>query len=133
MYTLNIAQNNRISNSLYHYGTVELSLDMTDAVASLCAHLFGANAPVTAPVSVPVDASLLEALRLIKYHASSVRIAPYQAPDGAVLAPVYQDGVLVIPFAAKGKHITELFTRTLADVLTHVSGQPARITRATSH
>lgn len=132
-YTLHITPSNRIGNSLYHYGTVELSLHMTDAVASLCAHLFGANSPVSAETSVPVDASLLEGLRLIKYHASSVCVAPYQAPDGAVLAPTYQNGTLVIPFASKGAHITELFTTTLADVLTAVSGQQARVTRATSH
>lgn len=133
MYKLRINPSNRIGNSLYHYGTVELSLDMNDAVASLCSHLFGANSPVPAPTSVPVNAALLEEIRLVKYHASSVRVAPYQAPDGAVLAPVYQNGVLVIPFASKGAHITELFTTTLAHVLTSVSGRRARITRATSH
>lgn len=132
-YTLNINPNNRIGNSLYHYGTVEVTTDATDAVASLCAHLFGANSPLGRANSVPVDATLLEEIRLIKYHASSVRVAPYQAPDGAVLAPTYQDGVLTIPFASKGAHVTELFTTTLARVLASVSGQQARIARATSH
>lgn len=128
--TLNPA---RAGNSTYYYGSVTVTTDASLELSSLMQHLFGANSPLFCEVSLPVDAGLLEHLRLIKYHAASVNVAAYQAPDNAVLTPQYDGNELVIPFASKSADVTALFTQSLAQVLTHITKSDARIDRAVSH